>query len=181
MTVTIVTPTLPERAHLLAELRADIDAQTVPPAAWFAAADHERRGPAVLRNELVARATTTWVAFVDDDDRIDPEHLAALLAHAEDADVVYSDWRTEGRDGFGPDPCEDYAQLAARNWIPVTALVRRETFLAVGGFPTTMQHEDHGLWQRVWRAGGRFRRVPRVTWTYRFGAWGHRSFGGCGR
>ena len=144
-------------------------AQTAPPAAHLIGIDYARRGPEAARNDLVAGASTEWVAFLDDDDVLYPHHLATLRAATDDADVVYSYCDVEGRNGWSPNQPFDVGALRAYNFIPVTAMVRRAAFVLAGGFPAaTHPVEDWHLWLRLLDQGARFRCVPEVTWRYRF-------------
>lgn len=196
-TVTAIITTIPPRADQLTEALASVHAQTHPPDAVVVTVDTERRGPAPQRNDAVysCPTLTRWVAFLDDDDIWYPQHLAVLLDAADTtgADVVYP-W-FELRDAHGRDinvhdplfiggerafgrPFDETARthlLTTGNFIPVTALVRRSAFLAVGGFPTPgtpewphTECEDWGLWQRLAQAGASFHHVPERTWEWRW-------------
>src|SRR4051794_1948396 len=94
--VTVITPTLPERAGMLNLMLADWAAQTVQPAEVKVGVDYYRQGPAVLRNRLVESVATEWLAFADDDDRFDTDHLETLVAASGGADVVWSLCRVTG-------------------------------------------------------------------------------------
>ena len=171
MTVTVVTASLPERTARLAEACASVAAQTVPPVAHLVGIDHARNGPERIRNALVAAAGSEWVAFLDDDDVLYPHHVERLLAASADIDVVYPYCDVAGRGGWSPNQGFDASALRQYNFIPVTALVRRSSFLAVGGFSEqTHPVEDWHLWRRMLDDGARFRCVPERTWLYRFGA-----------
>ena len=164
--VTVITPTLAERSQLLAELANDLCHQTVP-FVWFPCRDDLGLGPGPIRNVLALMARTEWLAFIDDDDRVDANHLDALLTNAHFADVVYSLGRVEGRQWTIPHDC-NLEQLDVVNQIPMTSLVRRSAFIRAGGFPEMERDEDWGLWRRMKAQGARFRCVHLETWTYRF-------------
>jgi len=164
--VTVITPSLPERADRLSLLLADVANQTVKPAAHLIGIDWEGIGPAEMRNRLVTVADTDWVAFADDDDRLHPKHFETLLGNSTDADVVWTDCEVVGSDWHPGHSC-DPQTLKDGNHIPVTTLVRREAFLGVGGFPE-IDDEDWGLWLQLLQAGARFRCVHEKTWAYVF-------------
>jgi hypothetical protein len=158
---------------------------------WFRVQeDHNRQGAAVTRHMGLSQVATEWVAFLDDDDLMDGEHLNELLRNAifHNADYVWSRFRIGLPDGStrpGPEPLgrgtfeqwndEQPAQTT------VTTLVRTELALDVGGF---LQQRNEGAdriadtidGQRAgedWlftlacrRAGAVFRHVPQVTWTW---------------
>lgn len=164
--VTVITPSLPERDELRFQLMEDLLDQRVSHT-WKICVDYLGLGPGTLRNVMACQAQTEWLAFVDDDDRLDANHLRTLLKHRHFADVVYSFGRVEGRDWQIPHDCA-LEQIDAYNSVPITALVRREAFLAAGGFQVVEREEDWDLWRRMKAQGARFVCVHETTWTYRF-------------
>jgi hypothetical protein len=175
--LTLLTPTVPERVPLLAELEASIAAQTVP-VEHLVMVDGMREGPAEIRNRLAEAVTTDWLCCVDDDDLLDPTFAETLTAHLTDqVDVVWPLARIDGAkvwfDGiyvFDPD------LLRSENYIPVTAAIRTSVFREVGGFRTIDGFEDWDLWLRILDHGGRFASTgPQRLWTYRWGPWARRS------
>lgn len=167
--VAVITPSLPSRAPLLAEAVQSVAAQTFEPLAHLIALDYKRVGAPFVRNALARVVDADWLAFLDDDDLFLPHHLETLMAASTGADVVYSWSEVQGRDGWSCNEHFDAAALRRANTIPVTAMIRRSTFLKVGGFPLDMSGiEDWGLWLRALGAGARFVCVPEVTWIYRF-------------
>jgi hypothetical protein len=167
MLITVITPTLPERNAFLYELADDLAAQTFRDFAWFIHTDSDGQGPAPIRNELAAQAASDWLAFIDDDDRVDPNHLQVLIDAADNADVIYTQCRVEGR-SWQPDHDCTHQSLETYNTVPVTTLVRRTAFLAAGGFPLEVHEEDWHLWRSLQAEGATFRCVHETTWTYRF-------------
>ena len=180
MSVTVITPTIPGRVDLLRRAFLSVKAQTAPVALEMMN-DETGLGPAVVRNHLMRRARTGWVAFLDDDDELYPDHIASLLAVAEDtgADVVYPDFDlvVDGEVRPSSDLVGDLTwnpdRLRGGNFIPVTVLARREAILDVGGFPQPgtpswpiHDCEDWGLWLRLLDAGATFAHLPMVTWAY---------------
>jgi glycosyltransferase involved in cell wall biosynthesis len=163
--VTLVTPTISGREPLLIELARDVAAQTKPPKRWLIGFDYECRGPGRIRNLLALTADTEWLAFVDDDDRISPNHLETLVGAARPEDsVVYTLGEVEGRNWQIPHDCTHGLRY---NTIPMTTLVRSTAFREVEGFDDEHQ-EDFSLWRRIRQRGGIFHCVHSVTWTYRF-------------
>jgi GT2 family glycosyltransferase len=109
-----------------------------------------------------------WLLPLDDDDLLDPDCVEVLLAASADADVVYPFCRVEGRDDFyivNKLWCE--RSLFLQPFIPVTALVRRDFFVMLGGF-RNVEMEDWDLQKRAVLHGARVVCVPEVLWTYRF-------------
>lgn len=191
--ITVIVPTISGREHLLIRAITSAQRQTRPPREIIIVNDMDRRGAALARNCGVALADTEWIAWLDDDDQLLPEHLQVLHRGAEwsGADLVYSYPRFIG----GPDPlaCPDetgstivrpidvawnaHAERHLRevgNFIPVTYLVRTGLTKAVDGMPESFSDEwpkdceDHGFLVRLLDAGARFFHVATVTWIYNF-------------
>jgi glycosyltransferase involved in cell wall biosynthesis len=165
--VTVLTRSIPERTHLLAECIASVLAQTRKPAEHLIELDANHTGAVATLNRALRRVRTRWVAFLDDDDLFYPHHLQTLLSVAEGAELVYSWCDVEGRDGWNPNRHFDPTVLRAHNYIPITVLADTATLLELGGFPDVHQ-EDYAMWLRLLDAGKTIRCIPEVTWRYRF-------------
>ncbi len=65
--IAVLTATLPSRSQLLNECHASVLAQTVPVQhlVWI---DHDREGPAAIRNRLAKETGADWLLALDDDD-----------------------------------------------------------------------------------------------------------------
>lgn len=190
--VLVVIPTIPGRDDLLTRAVKSIGPETVSVMGAIEA-DTDGNGPSVTRNRALVRTLGAgvlpkWIAFLDDDDTFQPDHLSKCVAHAEatGADVVYP-WfdlmvgeRVDnsrdplligGKPAFGQP--FDAAALQANNYIPVTALVRTPLFIQAGGFPEANSEgwphpdcEDWGLWLRLLGQGAKFSHLPERTWTW---------------
>lgn len=178
MDVWVVTASIPERSELLAEAIRSVDAQAYQPIGHLIRVDNTHRGPVLVRNSLIRLVPPdAWVAFLDDDDTWEPDHLAELhdAQCATGADVVYSLATITGRPGWDPQrEVFDADALRAGNYIPLSGVVRAGLLQSVGGFPPG-RYEDHMLWLALLDAGAQFHCVPKRTWTYRFGSWDSRS------
>ena len=176
--VTVVIPTIPPRAQMLTRALASVESQTHPAAAVIVEHDHTGEGPAVIRNRALGQVVTEWVAFLDDDDYLLPDHLAVLCQGQEQsgADVVWPWFRVQG----GTDP---FPMHRGRQWdpqdphqIPITVLARTDAIRAVGGFQTipdgptdrlgNRAGEDWTLWLALSSAGYQFHHVNRITWVW---------------
>lgn len=171
--VSVITPTVPERAQLLAEAKASVERQTLQGVEHLVAVDEKRVGQGFVRNELAKRAHGDWLVFLDDDDLLDPQFAELHLEHAEatGADVVYSICRMPASyTGWAP-RIADFDEALLRkpncNYIPVTALVRRSMFEEVGGFKQPRALDDWNLWVSLLNAGAKFEYLPVVSWSYR--------------
>lgn len=192
--VTVVIPTHPGRLEFTSQAFVSAVDQTHRPQAVIVQVDNERRGAAWTRNEALKSVRTHWVAFLDSDDWLYPQHLESLLDAAADsgADLVYPYFDTDGPDvlctsrygkivspegvPFGP---EQESWLRNRGgFIPVTHLCRADRIKRVGGFPAQGRFavpegnvsgdcEDYGLLIRLLDRGARFHHWPERTWFYR--------------
>lgn len=176
--LTVITVTIPERALMLAELGAAMEAQTLRPE-WMIEVDEAGTGPVENLNRLVDRCDTDWVHRVDDDDLIDPHHFETLAPYlTDDHDIVYTwpriDPPTDDFTADGLQLIRPLASLQDQNFIASAAAVRRSLWRDLGGL-RNVPEEDADFWVRAYKAGARFRCIPQVTWTYRLGDWPHRS------
>jgi glycosyltransferase involved in cell wall biosynthesis len=164
--VTVVTPSLPERARMLSEAVESVGRQTRPPVAHLVGVDTQRRGPAMIRNQLLAAVETEWVAFLDDDDLLKPDHLELLAGH--DADVVIPYCEFDGPP-LPPRYCNqpfNRDKLEQHGIFPITVVARTAVIREAGCFGPE-RYEDWALWNRLADSGARFEVIPTVTWTYR--------------
>jgi glycosyltransferase involved in cell wall biosynthesis len=150
--------------------------------------DKDREGACKNRNRLLFEANQEFVAFLDDDDVLYPEHIEELydLLIKENADVAYSLPKVLSGEYEIPLDCvfggmKDFSfnpdTLLERNFIPVTVVARRKKLVDAGGFQHLKGYygEDHGLWLKLLYAGAKFVHLPKVTWEYRW--WGTGSPG----
>lgn len=162
--ITVLTPTIPGREHLLGECRASVAALGITHTVMT---DVNGEGPAALRNRMLEHVVSEWTLFVDDDDLLFPNYLDVVKPHLAGADVVYTAWQLSGAVDPVPYPRFDPVLLREHNFIPVTACVRTEKLREVGGFPVDAGLEDHALWLKLLDAGARFTYTPVIAWHYR--------------
>ena len=178
MSITVVIPTIEGRYDKLERAVASVQAQTLAPKLIDVQLDRDREGAGATRNRALERVDTEWVAFLDDDDELKPNHLKACARYAalSGVDVVYPWFDCVG----GEDPIGCFgvpfsaAFLRRRNYIPVTVLARTELVRAVGGFRDHPDEkgdpcEDWGLWLALLDAGATFGHVPQRTWIWHMG------------
>jgi glycosyltransferase involved in cell wall biosynthesis len=181
--ISIITPTVPPRADLLARAVKSVALQKLQPVAHLIETDFAHEGSAIVRNRALDRVSTEWVAFLDDDDELLPHHLRVLHGWAERlcVDVVYPKCRIV-RDGQELPMCPEWAGrpdmpfdpdiLRQRSYIPVTSLVRTELAQKVGGFsyPEGSGYDDWGMYLKLLDAGARFMHCPVLTWVWHLGS-----------
>lgn len=174
--VTVVIPTIPPRTRLLTRALASVTAQRVKFSDVAIAYDLTRGGAAATRSRGLDGVRTRWVAFLDDDDELYPQHLEVLIHAAIDngADLVYPWFDVAG--GSDPFPMHEGRAFdpADPNVFPITVLARTELMHATGGFrrepspvdPTVLEGEDWVMWLNVIRLGGTILHVPARTWLW---------------
>lgn len=172
--VTVITPAIPERLHLLNNCVESVRDQTIQPRAHLIRLDNERIGSASTCNRLVEAVDTEWIAFLADDDVFYPNHLETLVGGSDDnVSVVYSWCKVVGRvkhPAWNPNAHFDPVRLRTGNYIPSTTLVRTSHFRELGGFTDGIICEDWDLWLRILeeKGGMAFKCIPKITWEYRF-------------
>jgi glycosyltransferase involved in cell wall biosynthesis len=196
--ITVCIATIPPRAKMLRRALASVAVQTLQPAAIVVEYDHEHTGGAATKNRAAAKATTPWIAFLDDDDQFLPHHLKTLSGHVADM-IMYSEFGQLGnphvvysipdvpqlpgrRDPNGRYGVPfDEAELRRRSYIQTTSLIRRDLFEKAGGFQlpdrtmpdgSPCPYDDWGLWLAMLDLGARFLHVPEVTFV-----WNHHGYG----
>jgi glycosyltransferase involved in cell wall biosynthesis len=165
--ITLITASMPDRSHLLAEMLASVAAQTVLPAAHLIIIDDRPLVPKV--QELLAKTSTDYVVQVDDDDLLYPNHIETLAANL-DADVVWTWCDVTGR-SWSLNETYQPGVLQSRNYIPSNHARKVSAVMDAGGINEhgSGDYEDWNLLRRLETAGATFKNVPEVTWAYRFG------------
>lgn len=132
--------------------------QTLPPAEIHVMIDRYGDGEIHMRNALLDSVCTEWVAWLDDDDEMLPQHLESLASLiAPGVDLIYSDYETRG------------AKYVA-NFIEPAYLCRTQSMLSAGGFPEPESRDwpyrygDWGMLAKMLNRGYHFRKFHGVTW-----------------
>lgn len=180
--VTIAIPAHPARvaSGLLHRAVGSALRQTHPAAAISVAMDLTRAGAPATRQQALDQVVTPWVAFLDSDDYLYPDHLESLIGHAEEtgADYVYSYWDTDitpdilGHYGkpFDPaNPTETTITILAR-----TGLVKEAGMQAMPD-RTENTGEDFRLVLECIRLGAHIVHLPKQTWVWSHHAGGNTS------
>jgi glycosyltransferase involved in cell wall biosynthesis len=96
-------------------------------------------GPALSRNQGVLHARGAFLCFLDSDDQYLPGFTgscASLLTHNPGLAAVKALMEVVDPDGSRPLDADDPRLAAASSSYPCNMVVRKEVFLALGGFPT---------------------------------------------
>src|SRR4051812_42464614 len=136
-------------------------AQTFDDLEHLVGIDEDHDGCAISMNRLADKAEGEWLLPLADDDLLLPGCLASLLAHADDADVVYAPPLVTGNE-------DRWWFFQAPPVIPSCALIRADLWRELGGYDETrVREEDRDLWIKALAAGARFVRVDEPCWIYR--------------
>lgn len=145
----------------------------------------DNRGPSAARNAGVRAARADILFMLDCDDTIEPsflaETVAVLRAAPRDVGMVFTDLRLTGAEvGIVPRYFNRF-DLLFTNTLSSGLVLRKEAFLAVGGYDESMRegYEDWDFSLRLAAAGYRGIEVEKTLYVYRIagGAEGSRSGG----
>lgn len=178
MILSILVPTIPERAAKLARLLLILDPQVraTPGVELLVLRDNRTRTIGQKRNAMLAMATGQYAAFIDDDDLPEPDYIPALHTTIATApappDVVCFDVRVTG---YGSpkickyDPQYVHADLPdGYRRKPNHLMAFRTTLARQVPFPDVRYGEDT-LWaERIQPLLQRTVRIDRVLYTYAF-------------
>lgn len=123
-------------------------------------------------NDAMRAGVGDYLLFVGDDDLLLPPYLERTIAKAREGyDVVTTACETFGDGWTRTARFGDFSFEAFRRGNPVwiTSLVRRELFVALGGFDEQQIWYDYDFWYRCFKAQASFGYVPDVLWRHREG------------
>lgn len=182
MSVGVAIPSIPTRARLLTRAIKSVSQQTLPVDHISVAIDIAREGAGITRNRAKNSLQTDYIAFLDDDDEMLPNHIEVLLGHIEyhQADVAFSWFEVVG----GTDPFPDNRWVEFNPSTPhafgITALVRREVAQSLDFEPPSTEKEvggeDWTWWKTLAERGAKFVNTSDITWR-----WHHDSGNTSGR
>jgi glycosyltransferase involved in cell wall biosynthesis len=131
-----------------------------------------RCGVSEARNVGIKSANSPYVITLDADDRLDPLFIEKTVPflHCLKADVVYTNTLLFG-DANGPLnlPAFSVSQILKRNIVVSTALFRKTSWMAVGGYSPSLVYglEDWDFWLSLLKQGARFHKVEADLFFYR--------------
>lgn len=129
------------------------------------------QGQAGARQNAIAHATGEYLLCVDSDDKLSPNALEKFVqaARTHQADIVSSNHQLFGRKGTSIIHMSfNLKRLLWVNCILMTALLRRDKFIAAGGFDANLRcFEDWELWINLIKHGAKVHHIPEVLFFYR--------------
>lgn len=182
--ITVCIPAHPARVinGMLNRAIASVENQLLPAAGVSIAIDETGAGAAVTRQRALNAVRTPWVAFLDSDDWLYPEHLKVLAAGARvhQADYLFSYYMVhfpDGRPWEANDPLGHFGKPfnnAAPHQTTITTLVRTELAQAIGFHEPPPDSivgghrggEDWHFTVGCAQAGARIVHIPRRTWAW---------------
>ena len=120
------------------------------------------------RNEGARLATREWLCFLDADDELDPDYVERMLDVLPSYDALIQPatlFLTNGIPVSSAELITPHDSLSAGNWMVIGTLIRREQFLALGGFDGSLPiYEDWDLWIRAWQDGAILMQQPEAIY-----------------
>lgn len=164
MSIAVCIATIPPREDVLQRALRSVATQTLEPDELIVELDEEATGAGPTRNRAWRRATSDWIAFLDDDDEFLPQHLQVCQSAAkkERADLVYPWFELVGwpeATASRPDPLavplggvlrhplgvpfrrEQELHMRRHAFIPATVFVKRSWLEKVDGYPAPHTEE----------------------------------------
>ena len=181
--VTICTAHIPTRSKYLARAVESVYKQNLKPKSHFISVDYNKFGSPCNLDKLIHGVTTKYVAILDDDDELLPNHVEVLYKMLEEtnADLCYPWFYFSSVKHAG-----HLEQWAFKEWnnekfhnIPITWMAKTEVIKAVGcfsggfdvhSFITDSQGhrkgQDHNIARKIVDGGYIIKHCPVVTWIY---------------
>jgi hypothetical protein len=184
--ITVITATIPGRDLLLQRAVNSVKAQTLQPERHAIMLDQHKAGGAAILDLLLAEVTTEYVAVLDDDDELLPNHLELCYSKIKEtgADMVYPGFKYSSTHDQGHLECHfgNEWDNSLPHQTAITNLFRTDAIREVGGFSVdwdpdsfNMDHTgnrigyDYLLVLRLAEAGKIIKHLPERTWIYHIG------------
>lgn len=184
--ITVCTATISIRAELLERAKKSVENQTLKPKKHSIKLDSERQGHTKVLDELINEADTKYIAILDDDDELLPNHLELLYKAIQetDADLVYPHFKYSNAPDAGH--LEKYKNIPWDNdpnrQVPITWLAKRQSILEVGGFSKDFDvdsyltdnegnrlGQDYFMIRKLVEANKIIHHISDITWIYHVG------------
>jgi glycosyltransferase involved in cell wall biosynthesis len=184
--VTVCTATIPTRVDLLKRASKSVQNQTLKVKDHLIKLDSEKLGQPLVLDQIIKEAKTKYVAILDDDDELLPNHIELLYKKIveTEADLVFPHFKYSNLSDAGH--LEKFKGLPWDNnnphQVPITWIAKRETILEVGGFSgdfDVLSYEvdnqgnrignDFNLIKKLAQANKHITNISEITWIYHVG------------
>jgi glycosyltransferase involved in cell wall biosynthesis len=184
--VTVCTATIPTRVDLLERASKSVQNQTLKVKDHSIKLDSEKLGQPLILDQIIKKAKTKYVAILDDDDELLPNHIELLYKKIieTEADLVFPHFKYSNLSDAGH--LEKFRGLPWDNnnphQVPITWIAKRETILEVGGFSgdfDVLSYEvdnqgnrignDFNLIKKLVEANKQITNISEITWIYHVG------------
>jgi glycosyltransferase involved in cell wall biosynthesis len=184
--VTVCTATIPTRVELLERAIRSVTNQTLKVQEHSIKLDLDKLGQPAVLDQIIQEAKTKYVAILDDDDELLPNHIQLLYKKIieTDADLVFPHFRYSNLSDAGH--LEMFRGLPWDNnnphQVPVTWIAKRQSILDVGGFSgdfDVLSYEvdnqgnrignDFNLVKKLAKANKHITNISEITWIYHVG------------
>jgi glycosyltransferase involved in cell wall biosynthesis len=184
--VTVCTATIPTRVELLERAIRSVTNQTLKVQEHSIKLDLDKLGQPAVLDQIIQQATTKYVAILDDDDELLPNHIQLLYKKIieTDADLVFPHFKYSNLSDAGH--LEKFRGLPWDNnnphQVPVTWIAKRQSILDVGGFSgdfDVLSYEvdnqgnrignDFNLVKKLSKANKHITNISEITWIYHVG------------
>jgi glycosyltransferase involved in cell wall biosynthesis len=184
--VTVCTATIPTRVELLERAIRSVTNQTLKVQEHSIKLDLDKLGQPAILDQIIQKATTKYVAILDDDDELLPNHIQLLYKKIieTDADLVFPHFKYSNLSDAGH--LEKFRGLPWDNnnphQVPVTWIAKRQSILDVGGFSgdfDVLSYEvdnqgnrignDFNLVKKLSKANKHITNISEITWIYHVG------------
>jgi len=184
--VTVCTATIPTRVELLERAIRSVTNQTLKVQEHSIKLDLDKLGQPAVLDQIIQEAKTKYVAILDDDDELLPNHIELLYKKIieTDADLVFPHFKYSNISDAGH--LEKFRGLPWDNnnphQVPVTWIAKRQAILDVGGFSgdfDVLSYEvdnegnrignDFNLIKKLAKANKHITNISEITWIYHVG------------
>jgi len=184
--VTVCTATIPTRVELLQRAIQSVTNQTLKVKEHSIKIDLDKLGQPAVLDQIIEQATTKYVAILDDDDELLPNHIELLYQKIieTDADLVFPHFKYSNISDAGH--LEKFRGLPWDNnnphQVPVTWIAKRQAILDVGGFSGDFDvvsyevdnegnrvGQDFNLIKKLAKANKYITNISEITWIYHVG------------
>ena len=184
--VTVCTATIPTRVDLLERASKSVQNQTLKVKDHSIKLDSEKLGQPLILDLIIKEAKTKYVAILDDDDELLPNHIELLYKKIveTEADLVFPHFKYSNLSDAGH--LEKFRGLPWDNnnphQVPITWIAKRQTILEVGGFSgdfDVLSYEvdnqgnrignDFNLIKKLAQANKHITNISEITWIYHVG------------